>query len=95
MSSARGGENTHKQQGKATGTLGAVQNEFCTGTPTWLHLGVSLQQLWWRHNRSQLGAYIRVVTLEGGFENEIICTKRILNVSQRIDLVSFKTRKDY
>lgn len=56
---------------------------------------VSLRQPWCRHNRSQLGPYIRVVTLEGGFENEIICTKRIFKVSQQIDLVSFKARKDY
>lgn len=61
----------------------------------WLHLGQSLQKLQHRHSCSQLSAYIRVVTLEGGFENEIICSKRIFKVSQRIDLVSFKSRKDH
>lgn len=94
-SSVRGGENALKQRGKVTGMLGALQNGFCIGTSTQLQPGGSLQQLWGRYGCSQLGAYVRVATLEGGFENEIISTKRIFKVSQRIDLVSFKTRKDY
>jgi len=95
VSAARGGENMCKQQGKVAGTLGAGQRGFCPGTSTRLHLGVSLQQPWCRHQRSQVGAYLRVVTLEGGFENEIIRTKRIFKVSQLTDPASFKTRKDY